>query len=149
MMFQHSVDRSLLFLTFARKYFLIAAIFGSALFMGEAEAKPKDHNLNLMSVNNKAELKRAVCMVSGAPSKLIIAKMHVLKRESEVNCESGVAAIRYREDVSDPGHVLVNIDPPKGSQKGLDCDGKADVGLHYIGLNCLRASMESTSHNTK
>ena len=27
------------------------------------------------------------------------------------------------------------------------CDGKADIGLHYIGLNCLQSDLESTSHS--
>ncbi len=100
-----------------------------------------------MSVNNKAEMRRAVCMNSGASSKLLIAKMAVVRDVSSVKCNSGEAMIRYREDASDPGHVLVNIDPPSGNSKGLDCDGKADIGLHYIGLNCLESSLESTSHS--
>lgn len=99
-----------------------------------------------MTVNNKVEMRRAICMDSGTTSKLLIAKMAVVKDVSSVNCDSGEAMIRYREDASDPGHVLVNIDPPDNS-KGLDFDGKADIGLHYIGLNCLEASLESASHS--
>ncbi len=86
-------------------------------------------------------------MNAGASSKLLIAKMSVVKDVKSVNCRSGEAAIKYREDASDPGHVLVNIDPPSGNSKGLDCDGKADIGLHYIGLNCLQSGLESTSHS--
>ena len=100
-----------------------------------------------MSVNNKAEMRRAVCMDAGATSKLLIAKMAVVKNVKSVKCKIGEATIRYREDASDPGHVLVNIDPPNGNSKGLDCDGKADIGLHYIGLNCLESSLEFTSHS--
>jgi len=123
------------------------AALGSLVLAGQAYAEPINSNLNLMSVNNKAEMKRAVCMDSGATSKLLIAKMAVVKYVKSVNCISGEAFIRYREDVTDPGHVLVNIDPPVGNRKGLDCDGKADIGLHYIGLNCLQSSLESTSHS--
>ena len=104
-------------------------------------------NLNLMSVNNKAEMRRAVCMDVGATSKLLIAKMDVVKNVKSVKCKSGEALIRHREDTSDPGHMLVNIDPPNSNSKGLDCDGKADIGLHYIGLNCLDSSLESNSHS--
>ena len=39
-------------------------------------------------------------------------------------CKSGEALIGYRGDASDPGHVLVNIDPLNVDSKGLDCDGK-------------------------
>ena len=142
-------ELSLLSSTVGKGLCLAAAMFGSVVVVGEVVAKPMSHNLNLMSVNNKAELKRAICMNSGASSKLLIAKMHVLQKQSSVNCKSGVAAIRYREDATDPGHVLVNVDPPAENEQGLDCDGKADIGLHYIGLNCLRANMETTSHQAK
>ena len=123
------------------------AILGGFILAGQVDAKPINKNLNLMSVNNKAEMRRAICVDSGASSKLLIAKMAVVKEVNSVKCRSGEAMIRYREDASDPGHVLVNIDPPSGNGKGLDCDGKADVGLHYIGLNCLQSSLESTSHS--
>ena len=123
------------------------AILGGFILAGQVNAKPMNKNLNLMSVNDKAEMRRAVCMDAGATSKLLIAKMAVVKNVKTVKCKSGEALIRYREDASDPGHVLVNIDPPNGNSKGLDCDGKADIGLHYIGLNCLESSLESTSHS--
>ena len=122
-------------------------MLGGLILAGQVYAKPINKNLNLMSVNNKAEMRRAVCMNSGASSKLLIAKMAVVRDVSSVKCNSGEAIIRYREDASDPGHVLVNIDPPSGNSKGLDCDGKADIGLHYIGLNCLESSLESVSHS--
>ena len=122
-------------------------ILGGIILAGQVHAKPMNKNLNLMSVNNKAEMRRAVCMDAGATSKLLIAKMAVVKNVKSVKCKSGDALVRYREDASDPGHVLVNIDPPNGNSKGLDCDGKADIGLHYIGLNCLESSLESTSHS--
>ena len=122
-------------------------MLGGLILAGQVYAKPINKNLNLMSVNNKAEMQRAVCMNSGASSKLLIAKMAVVRDVSSVKCNSGEAIIRYREDASDPGHVLVNIDPPSGNSKGLDCDGKADIGLHYIGLNCLESSLESVSHS--
>ena len=123
------------------------AILGGFILAGQVHAKPMNNNLNLMSVNNEAEMRRAICMDAGATSKLLIAKMAVVKNVKSVKCKSGEALIRYREDASDPGHVLVNIDPPNGNGKGLDCDGKADIGLHYIGLNCLESSLESTSHS--
>ena len=123
------------------------AILGGFILAGQVHAKPMNKNLNLMSVNNEAEMRRAICMDAGATSKLLIAKMAVVKNVKSVKCKSGEALIRYREDASDPGHALVNIDPPNGNSKGLDCDGKADIGLHHIGLNCLESSLESTSHS--
>ena len=131
----------------ALSYKSVAFLMLSGLAYAEhARAEPHKTLLNLMSVNNEIEMKRAVCMNSGASSKLLIAKMDVVKNTKGVQCPTGIAAIRYREDISDPGHVLVNIDPPKGNNKGLDCDGKADLGLTYIGLNCLAVDLESTSH---
>ena len=125
---------------------VVFLMLGGLVYAEPARAEPHKTNLNLMSVNNEMEMKRAVCMNSGASSKLLIAKMDVVKNTKGVQCPTGVAAIRYREDSSDPGHVLVNIDPPKGNNKGLDCDGKADLALTYIGLNCLAVDLESTSH---
>ena len=138
--------RILHFLVLSNQRVALAAL-GSLVLAGQAYAEPINNNLNLMSVNNKAEMKRALCMDSGTTSKLLIAKMAVVKNVKSVNCISGEALIRYREDATDPGHVLVNIDPPLGNSKGLDCDGKADIGLHYIGLNCLQSDLESTSHS--
>ena len=43
--------------------------------------------------------------------------------------------------------MLVNIDPPNGNGNDLDCDGKVDIGLHYIDLNCLESSLEFSSHS--
>ncbi|MCP4381662.1 MAG: hypothetical protein GY798_09655 [Hyphomicrobiales bacterium] len=66
--------------------------------------------------------------------------------ESAVSCEAGESMIRTSEPADDPGHMVLNIDPPKGSESGLDCDGKADVGMTMVAVNCLPASMEATDH---
>eukprot|EP00948_MAST-09A_sp_MAST-9A-sp1_P003374 g3374.t1 len=109
-------------------------------------SKRANQDLNLMSVNNKDELRRAICMTSGVDSKLIIARMDVLKEaKGDIDCGGWKQLLRYREDKSDPGHVLVNVDAPTKGR--LDCDGKADVGLSYIGLNCLLSRYEATDHN--
>lgn len=63
-----------------------------------------------------------------------------------MECPNGNAAIRFSEDPKDPRHALVNIDPPKVSGKGLDCDAKADIGLSLFALNFLEASMEAKQH---
>ncbi len=123
------------------------AILGGFSLAGQVYAKPLNKNLNLRSVNNKAEMRSTICTDAGASSMLLISKMAVVKDVNSVKCRSGEAMIRYREDSSEPGHVLVNIDPPSGNSKGLDCDGKADIGLHCIGLNCLQSSLESTAHS--
>ena len=102
--------------------------------------------VNLMTAYNRQQLTRAVCMDAGTTSKIIIASMDLLKSTPYVECPSGNAAIRFSEDPKDPGHALVNIDPPKGSGKGLDCDAKADIGLSFVALNCLEASMEAKQH---
>ncbi len=126
---------------------VVLVLLGSFILVGQVHAESINKDLNLMSVNNKAEMKRAICMDAGASSKLLRAKMAVVKDVKSMNCRSDEAVIRYREDASDPGHVLVNIDPPSSNSKGLDCDGKADIGLHYIGLNCLHSGLGSASHS--
>ena len=115
--------------------------------IASTEISANAQQANLTTAYNRQELTRAVCMYAGTTSKIIIGSMDLLKSTPYVECPNGQATIRFSEDPKDPGHALVNIDPPKGNSKGLDCDAKADIGLSFIALNCLEASMEAKQHN--
>ena len=136
---------------FGTRTFPSAIFFGvAAIISGQvASAAPQiDQELNLMSVNNADELERALCMNTGVNSKLLIVQVDIIKENGSVKCKEGIATVRYEEDKYDPGHIVVNVDPPKGSSRSLDCDGKADIGLRYIGLNCLRSNLEASQHKS-
>lgn len=70
----------------------------------------------------------------------------VLTDQKSINCEAGASGIRIAEPADDPGHLVINVDPPDGVKSALDCDGKADVGMTLVAINCLPASMESMEH---
>lgn len=122
------------------------AFFAVSLIAG-TELGVSAQQVNLVTSYNSSQLVRAVCMDAGTTSKIIVASMELMKRTPYVACQSGNAVIRIAEDLKDPGHVLVNIDPPRGAAKGLDCDAKADIGLSFVALNCLESGMEAKSHN--
>lgn len=122
------------------------ALFTASLIAG-TEISVSAQQVNLMTAYNPSQLVRAVCMDAGMTSKIIIASMELMKSTPYVACQSGNAVIRFITDQKDPGHVLVNVDPPKGTIKGFDCDAKADIGLNFIALNCLESSMEDKSHS--
>ena len=102
--------------------------------------------LNLMTAHDKAQLEMSICMDHEYPSKVLVVDTTLLKSVKTLNCKTGPAAVRVTEDSQDPGHLIVNIDPPKGDPRGFDCDAKADINVEFIGLNCLEADYESSSH---
>ena len=61
------------------------AILGGFILAGQVHAKPMSRILNLISVNNKSEMRRAVCMDAGATLKLLIAKIVVVMNVENVN----------------------------------------------------------------
>jgi len=36
--------------------------------------------------------------------------------------------------------------PPHGSKQGFDCDGKADIDMTTVAINCLPVSQETKEH---
>lgn len=72
--------------------------------------------------------------------------VEVLTENNGVECDNGVSQFRVAEPDDDPGHYVFNIDPPEGAETGFDCDGKADVGMGAVAINCLPADMEAMGH---
>jgi len=87
---------------------------------------------------NKKGLKETVFTI---PSNLFSDK------EVIFSCKDGDTYKMYRVDATDdPGHYIFNIEATKKVGDVYDCDGKADVGMKVIGLNCYPAKKETAQH---
>jgi hypothetical protein len=86
------------------------------------------------------------CAADHAGQHVFVLPASVLVDRASVECDNGVSAFRVAEPADDPGHYVFNIDPPPGAETGFDCDGKADVGMTVVAINCLPASMETAEH---
>ncbi|MEM6464279.1 MAG: hypothetical protein AAF724_20430 [Pseudomonadota bacterium] len=93
-----------------------------------------------------ASFTTAFCGADRSAAHIFVVPLAALEDNSTVSCDFGTANIRVSEPESDPGHYVMNIDPPEGVEDGLDCDGKADKGMSQVALNCLPANMESADH---
>ena len=72
--------------------------------------------------------------------------------KQSMKCGQDVYKLRKTKDSSDPGHMVYNIDPPAMNSKQsmnsnvYDCDGKADIGMKQIAMNCFPVSQETKDH---
>ena len=114
----------------------------AVLMLGTAAA----HAGHVDEAGDATEFIDAFCAASHEEQHIFVVPAAVLTGQSAISCDDGESAIRTSEPADDPGHMVFNIDPPEGSQSGLDCDGKADVGMTLVALNCLPVSMETTEH---
>jgi len=64
----------------------------------------------------------------------------------EFTCGDLTYRVKVISDEGDAGHTLYNVDPPGDVKNALDCDGKADVGMLNIALNCMPISEETIEH---
>jgi len=74
----------------------------------------------------------AFCAADRSTQHIFIVPMSVFQAGGEVTCDDGASTLRMTEPADDPGHAVVNIDPPAGVADGFDCDGKADLGMGGI-----------------
>ena len=88
----------------------------------------------------------AFCAADRGTQHVFVLPSSVFGERRSIDCAHGTAALRRVEPADDPGHMVVNIDPPAGVADGFDCDGKADVGMSLVAVNCLPANLESADH---
>jgi len=93
-----------------------------------------------------AEFKEQFCAADHAAEHIFVLPVTVFSEEKGVSCENGESMFRTAEPAEDPGHLVINIDPPSGAETAFDCDGKADEGMAIVAINCLPADMESAMH---
>ncbi len=75
------------------------------------------------------------CGADRSTEHIFVLPLAALEDNGTVACDFGTSKIRVSEPETDPGHYIMNIDPPEGVADGLDCDGKADRGMTQIALN--------------
>ena len=105
------------------------------------------HGIYTLSESNEVE--PVFCTASKFHQAIFILPLKVVKGIDQLRCSQGVSTVRVTELIDDPGHVLVNIDPPNGVKNTFDCDAKADVGMQAVAINCLRVKDESASHRSQ
>lgn len=102
---------------------------------------------NLVSdTRTSDDFKQAFCAADRSTQHVFILPMSVFEAGGELSCDDGSSTLRMTEPSDDPGHAIVNIDPPSGVADGFDCDGKADLGMSLVAINCLPANQESADH---
>ena len=89
----------------------------------------------------------AFCVADRSTQHIFVLPMSVFQAGADLTCDFGTSTLRMSEPSEDPGHAVVNIDPPEGVADGFDCDGKADLGMSLIAINCLPANLESADHD--
>ena len=88
----------------------------------------------------------AFCAADRAREHIFVLPIQGFMDADEIACPEGTSTPRTAEPADDPGHVVLNVDPPEGVADGLDCDGKVDLGMKMVAINCLPASAESPDH---
>jgi hypothetical protein len=92
------------------------------------------------------EFTAAFCAADRSTQHIFVVPMSVFQDGGDLTCDDGTSTLRMTEPSDDLGHAVVNIDPPDGVADGFDCDGKADLGMSLIAINCLPANLESADH---
>jgi hypothetical protein len=100
----------------------------------------------LLEAANYDEFAAAFCAADHTGQHIFAMPVGVMTENTGVECDNGVSQFRVAEPDDDPGHYVFNIDPPEGAEAGFDCDGKADVGMSAVAINCLPANMEAMEH---
>jgi hypothetical protein len=93
-----------------------------------------------------AEFKTQFCAADHGAEHIFVLPVAAFSDEKGVACDNGESMFRTAEPADDPGHLIINIDPPSDSKTAFDCDGKADEGMAVVAINCLPADMESAMH---
>ena len=94
---------------------------------------------------NFEEFTAKFCAASRTAPHIFVVPVAVFE-EQTVTCDDGDSTLRTAEPNDDPGHIVFNIDPPHGSKQSFDCDGKADVDMTPVAINCLPVAEETATH---
>ena len=106
-------------------------------------------NPSSIPIQTKQGAAQAFCDLDMNQPHNFIAPTTFFKNGSTIDCQSKslTYGIRNVNDESDPGHMIINIDPPKDTKvSSLDCDAKADIGSKIVAINCIPVADESPDH---
>ncbi len=119
------------------RIFLIAALMALApATTGLAKEK-------VTSAETFENFNEKFCRASRRHGHIFVVPLSALQGHTSLSCDFGEFTLRMTESSGDPGHVVINIDPPASATNGLDCDAKADTGMQRVALNCLPADQTS------
>ncbi|XWN33402.1 MAG: hypothetical protein ROR55_10180 [Devosia sp.] len=102
--------------------------------------------VGLVRAPSAAAFQAALCHVDRSGGQIFVVPLSIFEDGGSIDCGDGIYGMRIAEPGDDPGHVVLNIDPPAGMADGFDCDAKADIGLSEVALNCLPANAEAADH---
>jgi hypothetical protein len=100
----------------------------------------------VLQAMNYDEFAEQFCSANRENQHIFVLPVAIFTENATVTCEDGDSGLRTSEPEDDPGHVILNIDPPHAAQASFDCDGKADVAMTTVAINCLPVSRESAEH---
>lgn len=121
----------------------IAAVF-AACAVSAASAQSTD--VTLVRAPSAATFEASFCGADRSGAAIFVIPLNIFEDGGEIACDHGTSATRMVEPADDPGHVVLNVDPPAGVADGFDCDAKADIGMFEVALNCLPANAEAADH---
>lgn len=116
----------------------------SAITLASATAGAADDVV--VTATDYADFGHKFCAVARDSERIFVLPAGIFVEQKSVTCSDGESMLRVSEPEEDPGHKVFNIDPPHGSKSGLDCDGKADIGMKIVAINCIPASSETSDH---
>ena len=119
----------------------------TVLIFGVALATAAHGASNTVSqATNAEEFAEQFCAASRAAQHIFVLPLAVFSEQNSVTCKDGESKLRSAEPKDDPGHLVLNVDPPHGSKESFDCDAKADIDMTLVAVNCLPVSQETKEH---
>ena len=114
------------------------------VLLGFSQAASADDMV--MQARNFSEFSEQFCNASRTGEHIFVVPAEIFTSAKSISCSHGDSLLRMSEPSDDPGHAVYNIDPPSGVADAFDCDGKADIGMDRVALNCLPANSEKAGH---
>jgi hypothetical protein len=127
----------------------LCLVFIFSVAMGNAMAISYGVGNNVVYASSYQNFKAKFCSISPTREKIFVLPAVLFKNYQSMTCHAGVYRLRVNEPSEDMGHYVYNIDPPANVNNAFDCDGKADIGMKFIAINCYPVRKESASHSRR
>ena len=122
-------------------------VFLAAAFLALSPATSGIASEKVTAADNFERFNEKFCRASRRHGHIFVVPLEALEGHTSLACDFGEFTLRMTEPSNDPGHYVINIDPPASVANGLDCDAKADMGMQRVALNCLPADQEAAGHS--
>ena len=101
-------------------------------------------DIHVLNTTTKAEFQTLFCALKPDQPTVFVMPSTFFKdnNDGKIKCSYGEYLVRYilpkSIDPKDPRHhAIFNIDSQSDDIASFDCDGKADVGMSEVGINCF------------